>query len=591
MNHHVERMGRSKRNTRQCPCVTYVNEVGRRAVDRDDLTRIAHLHTSWPVDTVSRPNAGFSVMPGWWEEPSVQLEWWKKGVKFEFRIQPQGIAIAVAYALACWATRKLSLDQFYLPAGVRVAALLLCPPKFWLYLVLGEYAYFAHMRVPMIDKYGVTWVIAASACLMPTVALIARLHARLLATRADAWLLSVGAISAAIVTVLNTVMAHFLWPVQVPIPLLPNLTRFAIGDYLGILTVAPLAMLWIHRDPGQGFGRVWLWPTVALLFIILAFGLAAAALPSHWSGGKTSLRLLMALPAIALTCIHGWRGAAISIPLLNLIIGLTTPAPTRLAFDHDTFVVQQILAVAGTALIALGSSITRHFHQGRTADLERRSAINHVRKSHLASEMDLRERALSMRNLGEGLDQTLSQIAEVLEASGNPGLAKSLLRISVSNSRQFRGETSRVYPTSLEHVGLYLALQIGGINEAWSQTNRVADPCLVGDPCKLSMGLQLAAYRTLVEATSLLLKHEAGQIKIRARCGRMGGHRGMVASVALLDSGVHLSESTMKLAIERLTGRTLAYGGTVQCRRNRVRILLIEASAGSTGDMGVQSAA
>jgi len=32
----------------------------------------------------------------------------------------------------------------------------------------------------------------------------------------------------------------------------------------------------------------------------------------------------------------------------------------------------------------------------------------------------------------------------------------------------------------------------------------------------------------------------------------------------------------MTLALERLTGRTLAYGGTVQCRRNRVRILLLE---------------
>lgn len=521
----------------------------------------------------------------------MRLEVWKKGVRFEFRIHPQGIAIAVAYALACWATRKLSLDQFYLPAGVRVAALLLCPPRFWLYLVVGEYAYFAHMRIPMIDRYGMTWVIAASAFLMPAVALIARFHARLLPARPDGWLLSVGAISAAVVTVLNTFMAHFLWPMEVPIPLLQNLTRFAIGDYLGILTVAPLAMLWIHRDPSQGFGRVLLWPTVALLFLILAFGLAAAALPAHWSGGKTSLRLLMALPAIALTCIHGWRGAAISIPLLNLIIGLTTPAPTRLAFDHDTFVVQQILAVAGTALIALGSSITRHFHHGRAADMERRSAISHVRTSHLASEMDLRERALSMRNLGEGLDQTMSQIADVLEASGNPGLAKSLLRISVSNSRQLRGETSMVYPTSLEHVGLYLALQIGGINEAWNQTNRMSSPRLVGDPCQLSMGLQLAAYRTMVEAASLLLKHEAGQIQIRARCGRLGRYRGIVASVGLIDSEARLSESTMRLAIERLTGRTLAYGGTVQCRRNRVRILLVEASAGSVGKAGVQAAA
>ncbi len=46
----------------------------------------------------------------------------------------------------------MSLDQFYLPAGVRVAAVLLFPPRWWPYLLLGEYAYFAKMRVPMIEN-------------------------------------------------------------------------------------------------------------------------------------------------------------------------------------------------------------------------------------------------------------------------------------------------------------------------------------------------------------------------------------------------------------------------------------------------------
>lgn len=525
------------------------------------------------------------------EERSVQLEWWRKGIGFEFRVRPEGIALAAAYALACWATRQMSLDQFYLPAGVRVAALLLCPPRLWIYLILGEYAYFAHMRYPLIDKYGLAWVLAASGCLLPSVALIARFHARLLPVRTEVWLLSVGFVSAITVTTLNVAFAHLLWPVPVPIPVIGNLIRFALGDYLGILTVAPLAMLWIRRNSGQGWHPARLRFTIASLLVMLALGLVAAALPSHWSAGRTSLQLLMALPAIALTCIHGWRGAAIGVPLLNLIIGLTTPAPTRLSFDHNTFVAQQILAMAGTALIALGSSITHYFHRYRASDLERQRALKHVRSSHVASEMDLRERALTMRTLGDGIDHSLCEIAHFLKKNGNPGLANGLLSISVANSRQFRGQTSMVYPTSLEHVGLYLALQIGGINEAWSETSRVAAPHLAGDPCQLSIGLQLAAYRSLVEATSLLLKNESGQIRIRARCGRVGVYRGMVASVALLDSGAQVSESTMTLAIERLTGRTLAYGGTVQCRRNRIRILLVEDATGSRACTGAKSAA
>ena len=53
--------------------------------------------------------------------------------------------------------------------------------------------------------------------------------------------------------------------------------------------------------------------------------------------------------------------------------------------------------------------------------------------------------------------------------------------------------------------------------------------------------------------------------------------------VALLDRDRQLSEQTMTLAVERLTARTLTYGGTVQCRRNRIRMLLVE-MPGSTAD-------
>ncbi|MDN8875532.1 hypothetical protein Q0N10_14440, partial [Staphylococcus aureus] len=78
------------------------------------------------------------------------------------------------------------------------------------------------------------------------------------------------------------------------------------------------------------------------------------------------------------------------------------------------------------------------------------------------------------------------------------------------------------YPSGLEHLGLYVALQAGGIRESWKLTERVLRPDLKGDPCNLSVELQLAAYRTLIDAVSILLRHEGGQIRIRARCGRMG---------------------------------------------------------------------
>ncbi|MFX5611042.1 hypothetical protein ABTD85_21685, partial [Acinetobacter baumannii] len=73
-------------------------------------------------------------------------------------------------------SRQFSLDQFFLPAGIRAAALLIVPTRLWPYLLLGEYAYFATLRIPMIDTYGLDWVILASTLLMPMAMLVVYLH-------------------------------------------------------------------------------------------------------------------------------------------------------------------------------------------------------------------------------------------------------------------------------------------------------------------------------------------------------------------------------------------------------------------------------
>ena len=49
------------------------------------------------------------------------MQWWKDGLLVRIRVSPEGLALALVYAVACWGARKLSLDQFFLPAGVRVA--------------------------------------------------------------------------------------------------------------------------------------------------------------------------------------------------------------------------------------------------------------------------------------------------------------------------------------------------------------------------------------------------------------------------------------------------------------------------------------
>jgi len=510
----------------------------------------------------------------------VRGEWWKNGRELNLRLVTIGLVLAVIYAFACWGARKLSLDQFYLPAGIRVAALLLCPPRLWPYLFLGEYAYFAQMRYPMVEKYGLAWVILASVSLMPTVATIVRLHRKMVIATTQAWLLSVGAASAVAVTSLNLVLMHLLWPPP-EVPLLTGAARYMVGDFIGILTVVPLALLWASRRTELAWTGRFLTPSIAALAQLILTGIASALVPPESATVKSSLQLLMALPAIALTCLLGWRGAAIAVPSLNLIIGLTTPKPYPLAVDATTFTTQMIMAIASIALLLFGSRITHYYHRYQIRDDGERNALKLARNSHMASEKGLRERALHLRKLGDGIEGSLKEVVTWLKLQGHHEIANGLMNTATLHSQQFRTQASMVYPTALDQLGRYVALQAGGVRESWDQSNRVTRPRLEGDPCMLSTGLQLAAYRALTEAVPLLLEHEFGQIMVRARCGGFGSQRGILLVVALLDSAQPLSETTVAMVDEHLAALPLAYGGFGHCRRNRIRIVLTEAAARS----------
>ncbi|WP_315385576.1 MASE1 domain-containing protein [uncultured Stenotrophomonas sp.] len=507
----------------------------------------------------------------------MQMAWWKHGLQFNFRIHPLGLCLAIGYAFAYWSARQLSLDQFYLPAGVRVAALLLSPPRFWPYLLLGEYFYFGVARYPLVDKHGITWVILGSALLMPTVMLIMSTCHRFLAATTELWLMCVAGASTIAVTGLNLLLAHLFWPTPPAASLGTDLVRFLVGDFIGVLTIAPLALLWVKRKASAPPRRELLVPTSIALVLMAIIGFAAVWIPTESGSEKTSMLLLLALPAIALTCMHGWQGAAVGVPIWSLAVRLTMPASGMAdSFDPAAFSVQQNLAVVGGALLAVGACLSHHYRQSKASQLDSERALSHTRSAFISAEQDLRTRALDIRQLEESFDASLCSVAEGLRVDGHEALAGGLLKVTTLHSRKVREQVTMVYPTSLEHVGLYLALQIGGINEVWKSTERVAAHQLLGDPCRLSIDLQLSAYRLIQDAATLLLQKEPGQIRIRARCGSAKGNTGILITVGTVDAGHGLSTCTERLAVEQLSGRATAYGGTVGCRGNRIRMLLIE---------------
>ncbi|WP_422352430.1 MASE1 domain-containing protein [Stenotrophomonas sp. AR026] len=494
-------------------------------------------------------------------------------------VHPAGLLLAAAYAIACVSARQFSLDQFFLPAGIRVAALLIVPQRRWPYVLLGELGYFAYLRIPTIDEYGLEWVILASTLLMPMAMLVVHLHLRKTISEAATgfWLLSLSISAAVAVTGLNLSLSRLLWPVPPPDTLLDAAERVVFGHFAAIITMAPLALLWARRRSGSPWQKRLLVPSLVAIALMLALGLCMQLISTDAHSTRTHLVLLAALPAITLTFMHGWRGAAIAIPLLNLPLHFATPSTGLPAsFDLGTFSTQQNMAVMSVALLALGSSISYHHQRARSRGLAEETTLRLTRSSHQTSERELRERAAHLKHLSEGMDSSLSEMVSWLKSQGHHAVANSLQHASSVHSRLFREQASMVYPTGLEQVGLYIALQAGGACEIWNNTHRVIPPRLAGNPCLLTVDLQLAIYRSLIEAVSLLLELETGQVCVRARSGQAGGRRGIVAIVSLLDRGCTLSARTTDQAVERLAGRMLAYGGTVHCRGNRLRLVLHE---------------
>ncbi|MFL9583706.1 MASE1 domain-containing protein [Stenotrophomonas sp. AB1(2024)] len=514
------------------------------------------------------------------------MDWWRNGLQLEFRVWPAGFAIAALYALGCWAARQVSLDQFYLPAGLRIAALLLIPPRQWIYLALGEYAYFASMRVPMIDKYGLAWVVLGSVLIMPTVAGIVHLHRKLLRKTGDAWVMSIALTSAIAVTMLNLSTSHLLWPDPPHNAFITDAARSMLGQFVGTLAVVPLALLWLRRKAKWLPDRRPAAASLAALILMVTMALVAMPSVSDDPSIRVAIHQLMVLPAIALTCMLGWRGAAISSAVLHLSIGLTTDGPLPWSFDASSFGAQQSLAVSGTALLVLGYTISHYRRRTWLAERNVRDTARCIKATHLVGESHLRDRVHALREVGEGIDRSMSEICRWIESRGHAPFANALLRMFVEHSRNLRDKTSMVYPVALDHVGLYLALQIGGIAGAWKETQRVAAPTFGGDPCLLSIGLQLAAYRAMEESVSLLLAGEPGQLRVCARAWRLGSRRGIMLRIAMLDRQQKISDATANLATIRLAGRVVAYGGTVQCRGNRILISLVEGGSAGTGSSG-----
>lgn len=495
----------------------------------------------------------------------------------------RGIAFSVIYCAAYLAAWYQSLDQWFLPTGLRVAALLFLPYRYWPFLFLGDAAGLLEIRGAKAERYGELWAYLSPFLLAPMISVApALLRTRFRRFGDNVAYLPILVAAISIWSSFCKIALNYALAGPIPEHLADTFHKYVVGDCLGMLIVVPLFLVWKSRnEPGFSKNKFLLDSTIAISMITT---MAIASIPATTSPYLRQLFLVMEIvPAAGMTFLHGWRGAALGITATNLAIGLSLPHFDQMrAHDPDSFIAQQILVFSAMAFFALGAAITRLYDRARALGVAEAHALSIAQSSFMSTEHNLREKMLYMAQMQMGFDDYRKRMIAKLRAAGHYAAAMELNAEGVEQMALFERQSAALYPIQIERQGLYAALHAEAFTKLWAGETEVM-LFVKGQPRDLSINLQIAAYRCICNAFALLAEERPNQYKIKARVWCYKGYRGIAVSVIGRCTRNAEPSSSSTLAALELEGRVKAYGGATSRRRPcRINFFVSEASSEPT---------
>lgn len=489
----------------------------------------------------------------------------------------KGLLLSAAYCASFLGTWCLSFDQWYLPAGLRAASLLFLPYRYWPYLFAGDAAALLVIRVPKAEQYSALWAYFSPFLLMPLVASLAVYLRRKLKTHQQKmnWLPLVALSIALWSSACNMALNYALFGPRASVTL-SNFYVFSVGDYLGILMVLLPIMIYLRRQSDEVSPRH---ATRDMLIAATAIFTiyCIASIPALEQAFHQGLLMLMILPVVGLTFRHGWRGAAAGILAMNLVTAMKIPyLNTPGSHDAGILITQQALAITATALLTLGTVISDLFDKARKSGIAEKEALLLAQNSFLSSEGKLRDQVLYMAQMQLRLDDYRDELVDWLKGHRHFEAAMDLNSSGVAHARLFDQHALALYPMRIEEQGLYAVLNAEAFTDFWASDAAVRYK-LRGQPKRLTVELQLAAYRCVCNAFALLSECDPDQYTVKTRVWRSNGKRGIAMFVTAKSTAELQHSQGGLLAAMELEGRAKAHGGAVRRRHlNRISMLLSE---------------
>lgn len=503
----------------------------------------------------------------------------------------KGVVFGTIFCLAYLAAWFHSLDQWFLPAGVRVVALLILPYRLWPYLLMGDCAALLLMRVPLIPIEKASWVFTSSALLPLTISIgVVALRSKFKSLREQAKWLPVIAICMAAWSAFSNIVINMALDGPPSATTLEFFYRRCIGQFLGILFFALPAMLWLCRRENTPKPKHFRRDALLSCAVITAIFSAIVVPEKIGEFLRLGLPMAMLIPVIFMTFRHGWRGSATGIAFSSLAVAKTLYALNgEAAYDATVFVVQHAFVITSCGLLVLGYAISSQYAIARSLGISEKEALQASRTSFMVTEPMLRDKALTMEQMQLHIDSERKRVADYLKSIGDFEGALLLNNESVEHNSRFGAYATDLYPLRLEQQGLNAVLNSKEFSDARGGGAHVL-PLLGPNPTHLSLELQLVAYRCTGNAIDVLSELQPRAYVIKTRVRKTNRRRGIALIITVRDPTHTQSTSKSANAAIELAARVKAHGGIVKRRHaHRISLWISEPIEQPAADQSVAS--
>lgn len=428
----------------------------------------------------------------------------------------RSLAVAALYGLAYTLLRGFSFSQWFLPAGLRLTCLLLVPVRYWPALVVGEVASLGVSSYECGSTYGPAWTVLNMlppiALAMPVVFWFHR-HRAIVTQRGRAIhvnrLLALTLVVSGLWMVLFTGTVYLMRvPPAYDAPgLLPRLTRYFLGNFLGVLTVTPLVLAGLQTFKDQH----WTWPKLlgALrtsrpvheglgLLLPLTALLCWVAILSVGDFHQVA-QIALFVPVVWFSFRHGWKGAAVSGTLSSVAVALTIEQLR----DPATMQAQAFIAFAVSSMLLWGAHISLLHRRDEEERLDTLRALELAQEGYIMSEARMRQTADAFESMGRGLLDAHLKLVDRFRHFLSESEEHLHRRESISSNVQVHRLVDGLFPRAWQTRGMLETLREGPIHSLMDDLGIHYGFVPIGDGLdRLSPHLQLAVYRLACETVA-----------------------------------------------------------------------------------------